>query len=61
MQLFIALGLVSKPSGNESKKGIRLDPRRAVLVFGLLACVAIVWMLYLLVLNTDPLTTTQEE
>jgi len=62
MQLFSALGLVSKPTGTESKRGMKLDPRRVLLLFALFASFATVLVLYLLVLeNEKPVVTFDQD
>lgn len=62
MQLFLALGLLTKPTGADTKKGLKLDPKRLLLVFALIASFATVVVLYMLVLDSEEgLKTTIEE
>jgi len=61
MQLFSALGLVSKATGADAKRGVRLDTRRVVLLFALVGSFATVLILYLLVLDKDESLVTPME
>jgi hypothetical protein len=60
MQLFAALGLVSKHVGSDSKRGVHLDPRRLLALFALMATFATVLVLYLLITQNEPEITTTD-
>jgi len=61
MQLFAALGLVTTPTGSDTKRGVGLDPKRVTLFFAAIATLVVFFFLYFVVfIEPDPITTEVE-